>query len=225
MENLQQIMEQIEKSMAETKQTLAHTEALYQLLKESIVTPVEEAPIAEPIIDQSVEPLLNPVERALNGLMSQVKELPKYKEESFTVVSNQPHTIAVEFKGVENPHWLELSIRENAAGEITYHLEKRLTNSDGYSGLFQTDEELLAFKYIRKEVSAHAWQPNSGNSYRKLLPELKQVCLTGELDATGLAYYADRIAELNESGGVNDKQLDKLNALMEELELNWGDQS
>jgi len=215
MDNLEHVMAQLEKSMAETKHNLAHTEALYQQLKEALGTPAEES---KPTTELVIEPLLSPVERALNGLMAQVKELPKYKEESFTMLSNQPHTIMVEFKGIQNPHWLELSIRENVDGEITYHLEKRLTSSDIYSGLFQTDEELLAFKYIRKEAIMAKQLSHTANSYRKLLPELKQVCLSGELDASGLEYYANRITELNESGAITEKQLDKLNALMEKLE-------
>ena len=113
-----------------------------------------------------------------------------------------------------------LDVFEQGDGTIIYQLEKRLVDTDEYSGLLRTDDELLALNYLQRELRKGSWQPEkeAADSYRKLLPELKQVCLAGEADATGLEYYADRIAELNESGGVTEKQLDKLNALMEKLE-------
>lgn len=221
MENLQQIMEQIEKSMAETKQTLEHTEALYLLLKQAVSTPVAEEPIPELV----VEPIGSPAQRAFDGLMNQVKELPQYRKYSLVVVSQQPHYIQAKFKGISNPNWVTLDVMEKG-GAIHYKLEKCMVNTDTYSALMDTDEELLAFKYIQKELKNGSLQPFKGrDNYRKLLPELKQVCFSGEADATDLAAYTDRIDKLNESGELTHVQLNKLNRLMKELELNWGDQS
>ena len=178
----------------------------------------EEAP------EVTVEPLLIGVERALNSLMAQVKVLPQYKEGTFKVLSHQPYAISIELTGQSNPHWIELDIREDVDGNITYQFEKRLGESDTYSALLDTDAELLAFKYIQKELKQGSLQPFKGmDNYRKLLPELKRVCFSGEADATDLAVYTDRIDKLNQSGELTEKQLNKLNRLMEELTLNWGE--
>ena len=216
-----QIMEQIEKSMAETKRGIEHTEALYLLLKQAVSTPVAEEPIPELV----VEPIGNPAQTAFNGLMNQVKELPQYRKHSLMVVSQQPHYVQAKFKGISNPNWVTLDVMEKG-GAVHYRLEKCMVDTDTYSDLMDTDEELLAFNYIQKELKRGSLQPIKGkDNYRKLLPELKQVCFSGEADATDLAAYTDRIDKLNESGELTEKQLNKLNRLMEELELNWGDQS
>ena len=221
MDNLEQVMAQIEKSMAETKRSLELTEALYLLLKQAVSTPVAEEPITELV----VEPLSNPAQTAFNGLMNQVKELPQYRKHSLMVVSQQPHYVQAEFKGISNPNWVTLDVMEKGDA-IHYRLEKRMVNTATYSALLDTDEELLAFKYIQKELKHGSLQPFKGrDNYRKLLPELKQVCFSGEADTTDLATYTDRIDKLNESGELTHVQLNKLNRLMKELELNWGDQS
>ena len=227
MENLQQIMEQIKKSMAETKQSIERTEALYLLLKQAVSTPVAEEPIPELV----VEPIGNPAQRAFNGLMAQVKHMPQYNEDSFKMLSfkmlsNQPSLMQVEFRGVANAHTILLDIMEYGNGEIFYQLEKELLDTSTYSALFKTDDKNLALKYIQKEMSTVSMRPSkSKDSYGKLLPELKQARFSSEVDAVDMECYADRISALNEAGKITEKQLDKLNRLMKELELNWGDQS
>lgn len=221
MDNLEQVIAQIEKSMAETKRSIEHTEELYLLLKQAVSTPVAEEPITELV----VEPLSSPAQRAFNGLMNQVKELPQYRKHSLMVVSQQPHYVQAEFKGISNPNWVTLDVMEKG-GTIHYRLEKRMVNTDSYSALLDTDEELLAFNYIQKEIKRGSLQSFKGkDNYRKLLPELKQVCFSGEANATDLATYTDRIDKLTQSGELTHVQLNKLNRLMKEIELNWGDQS
>lgn len=216
----QMVMAQLEKSMAETKHNLAHTEALYNLLKETLSTPVAEA---KPITERPAKPLKSPAMRAFNGLMAQVNGIPQYNKESLTPVTNQPALIQVEFKGAENPHLIMLDVFEQGDGTIIYQLEKRLVDTDEYSGLLRTDDELLALNYLQRELRKGSWQPEkeAADSYRKLLPELKQVCLAGELDAVDMECYADRISALNEAGKITEKQLDKLNRYMDELTANW----
>ena len=216
----QMVMAQLEKSMAEIKNNLAHTEALYNLLKETLSTPVAEA---KPITERPAKPLKSPAMRAFNGLMAQVNGIPQYNKESLTPVTNQPALIQVEFKGAENPHLIMLDVFEQGDGTIIYQLEKRLVDTDEYSGLLRTDDELLALNYLQRELRKGSWQPEkeAADSYRKLLPELKQVCLTGEVDAVDMAHYSDRIDKLNQAGELTEKQLDKLNRYMEELDTNW----
>lgn len=216
----QMVMAQLEKSMAETKHNLAHTEALYNLLKETLSTPVAEA---KPITERPAKPLKSPAMRAFNGLTAQVNGIPQYNKESLTPVTNQPALIQVEFKGAENPHLIILDVFEQGDGTIIYQLEKRLVDTDEYSGLLRTDDELLALNYLQRELRKGSWQPEkeAADSYRKLLPELKQVCLAGEVDAVDMAHYSDRIDKLNQAGELTEKQLDKLNRYMEELDINW----
>lgn len=216
----QMVMAQLEESMAETKHNVAHTEALYNLLKETLSTPVAEA---KPITERPAKPLKSPAMRAFDGLMAQVNGIPQYNKESLTPVTNQPALIQVEFKGAENPHLIMLDVFEQGDGTIIYQLEKRLVDTDEYSGLLRTDDELLALKYLQRELRKGSWQPEkeAADSYRKLLPELKQVCLAGEVDAVDMAHYSDRIDKLNQAGELTEKQLDKLNRYMEELDTNW----
>ena len=216
----QMVMAQLEESMAETKRNVAHTEALYQQLKEALGTPVAEA---KPITERPAKPLKSPAMRAFNGLMAQVNGIPQYNKESLTPVTNQPALIQVEFKGAENPHLIMLDVFEQGDGTIIYQLEKRLVDTDEYSGLLRTDDELLALNYLQRELRKGSWQPEkeAADSYRKLLPELKQVCLAGEVDAVDMAHYSDRIDKLNQAGEITEKQLDKLNRYMEELDTNW----
>ena len=216
----QMVMAQLEKSMAQTKRNLAHTEALYNLLKETLSTPVAEA---KPITERPAKPLKSPAMRAFNGLMAQVNGIPQYNKESLTPVTNQPALIQVEFKGAENPHLIMLDVFEQGDGTIIYQLEKRLVDTDEYSGLLRTDDELMALNYLQRELRKGSWQPEkeAADSYRKLLPELKQVCLAGEVDATDMECYADRISALNEAGKITEKQLNKLNRYMDELTDNW----
>ena len=222
MDNLEQVMAQIEKSMAETKRGIEHTESLYLLLKQAVSTPVAEEPIPELV----VEPIGNPAQRAFNGLMNQVSRMLHYTNDSLTPVTNQPALVQVELQGLESAHRVMLDVFEQGDGTIIYQLEKRLVSNDEHSGLLRTDEELLALRYLQKELGKGAWKPKTPkDSYRKLLPELKQVCFSGEADATDLATYTDRIDKLNQAGELTDVQLSKLNRLMKELELNWGDQS
>ena len=186
------------------------------------VTPEVVEEVATKLV---VEPISNPAQRAFDGLMNQVKELPQYRKHSLMVISQQPHYVQVEFKGKSNPNWVTLDVMEKADA-IHYRLEKRMVNTDTYSDLLDTDEELLAFNYIQKELKRGSLQPIKGkDNYRKLLPELKQVCFSGEADATDLAVYTDRIDKLTQAGELTDAQLTKLNRLMEELTLNWGEQS
>lgn len=210
------VIAQLEKSMAQTKRNLAHTEALYQLLKESLAAPAITQPIDEPAPQ-------NPVMRAYNGLMAQVKHMPQYSEDSFRMLSNQPSLIQVEFKGMANPHTVMLDVVEYGNGEIFYQLEKELLDTNERSDLFKTDEESLAIKYIQRELGRSSRKPPKGtaDTYRKLLPEIKQARLSGEVDATDMEYYADRISALNEAGGITEKQLNKLNRYMDELTANW----
>ena len=212
----QMVMAQLEKGMAETKRNLAHTDALYQQLKEALSTP---APVAKPITERPAKPLKSPAMRAFNGLMAQVNGIPQYNKESLTPVTNQPALIQVEFKGAENPHLIMLDVFEQGDGTIIYQLEKRLVDTDEYSGLLRTDDELLALNYLQRELRKGSWQPEkeAADSYRKLLPELKQVCLAGEVDAVDMAHYSDRIDKLNQAGELTEKQLDKLNRYMDEL--------
>ena len=216
----QMVMAQLEESMAETKRNVAHTEALYNLLKETLSTPVAEA---KPITERPAKPLKSPAMRAFNGLMAQVNGIPQYNKESLTPVTNQPALIQVEFKGAENPHLIMLDVFEQGDGTIIYQLEKRLVDTDEYSGLLRTDDELLALNYLQRELRKGSWQPEkeAADSYRKLLPEIKQVCLAGEVDAVDMECYADRISALNEAGKITEKQLDKLNRYMDELTANW----
>lgn len=216
----QMVMAQIEKSMAQTKRNLAHTEALYNLLKEALSTPVAEAePITQPIDEPAPQ---NPVMRAYTALMAQVKHMPQYNEDSFKMLSNQPSLVQVEFRGVANAHTILLDVMEYGNGDIYYQLEKELLDTSTYSALFKTDDKNLALKYIQKEISTISMRPSeSKDSYRKLLPELKQARLSGEVDATDMEYYADRISALNEAGKITEKQLDKLNRYMDELTDNW----
>lgn len=216
----QMVMAQLEKSMAQTKRNLAHTEALYNLLKEALSTPVAEAePITQPIDEPAPQ---NPVVRAYNGLMAQVKHMPQYSEDSFRMLSNQPSLIQVEFRGVANAYTIMLDVMAYGNGDIYYQLEKELLDTNSYIDLFKTDDENLALKYIQKELGTISMRPSeSKDSYRKLLPELKQVCFSGEVDATDMACYADRISALNEAGKITEKQLDKLNRYMDELTTNW----
>jgi len=182
-------------------------------------------PVEEVATEVVVEPISNPAQRAFNGLMNQVKELPQYRKHSLMVISQQPYYVQAEFKGINSPNWVTLDVMEKADA-IHYRLEKRIVNTDTYSDLLDTDEELLAFNYIQKELKRGSLQPIKGkDNYRKLLPELKQVCFSGEADTTDLAVYTDRIDKLTQAGELTDAQLTKLNRLMKELELNWGEQS
>lgn len=211
----QMVMTQLEKSMAQTKRNLAHTEALYQLLKESIAAPAITQSIDEPTPQ-------NPVMRAYTALMAQVKHMPQYNADSFKMLSNQPSLIQVEFRGVANAHTILLDVMEYGNGDISYQLEKELLDTNSHTGLFKTDDENLALKYIQKEIGTVSMkQSKSKDSYRKLLPELKQVCFSGEVDAVDMECYADRISALNEAGKITEKQLDKLNRYMDELTANW----
>lgn len=223
MDNLEHVMAQLEKSMAETKRNLAHTEALYQLLKESLAAPapVITQPTAKE--EQSAEPPQTPVMRAYTALMAQVKQLDSFDNESLRVLSNQPSLMQVEFKGMANSHTVMLDVMEYGNGEISYQLEKELLDTNTYSDLFKTDDKLLAFNYIQQELNRGPFKkPKAApDNYRKLLPELKRVCFSGEVDSVDMEYFADRISALDEAGELTEKQLDKLNRYMDELTNNW----
>lgn len=62
-------------------------------------------------------------------------------------------------------------------------------------------------------------------TYHELENELAEVCLLKELDQDSISLYIDRFATLAATGTLSDRQLDRLNAYVEELILNWGDNS
>jgi hypothetical protein len=102
----------------------------------------------------------------------------------------------------------------------------KVENERGYLSGLQTALQLIRNQIAQAKVdtayptiaTTEEPAPEAADSYHKLLPELKQACSADEVNISDLTSYAMRIKTLKQAGELTEKQLDKLNPYMKELE-------